>query len=259
MTEETFEELVNLYLDGEISAHDRELLRREVGRNAARRRAFEERRRLHLAMRAALSPDSAEIGTTGGESGDTGDAGAGRGFSLPVAAAAGFGLAACLAVALIWVGSALSLTPPGDGFAGNGTDDELFLRDGNAPLVERMLSGVRASNGSADDSAVSLAARLRLAGLDPEMNPGGGPRMRRVDLSRMRAERASRPESRKVDFFTQGLEAENRFLSGSRGIRSAAFGGGPDGRSRTGGSRTSQGAAPGMWRQEFESSLASFK
>ncbi len=58
MTEEKFTELVNLYLDKEISAEDRELLQSELAADPQREAAFNERVRLHRATRMALSPES---------------------------------------------------------------------------------------------------------------------------------------------------------------------------------------------------------
>ena len=54
MTEDKFSELVNLYLDQEISAEDLELLKAELADNSERKVEFQERCRLHQAMRLAM-------------------------------------------------------------------------------------------------------------------------------------------------------------------------------------------------------------
>lgn len=56
MTEEKFTELVNLYLDKEISESGLVHLKAELSANAPRRAEFRERCQLHQAMRLALSP-----------------------------------------------------------------------------------------------------------------------------------------------------------------------------------------------------------
>lgn len=54
MTEEKFTELVNLYLDQEISAEDLELLKEELSSKPERQHALEERVRIEKAMRMAF-------------------------------------------------------------------------------------------------------------------------------------------------------------------------------------------------------------
>ncbi|WPJ94965.1 hypothetical protein SH580_16170 [Coraliomargarita algicola] len=60
MTEEKFTELVNLYLDKEISERGLADLKAELAVNAKRKAAFQERCRLHQAMRLALQPQAAK-------------------------------------------------------------------------------------------------------------------------------------------------------------------------------------------------------
>lgn len=62
MTEEKFTELVNLYLDKEISQTELSDLKAELARNSKRKEEFAERCRLHQAMRMALDPESAKRG-----------------------------------------------------------------------------------------------------------------------------------------------------------------------------------------------------
>jgi len=54
MTEERFEDLVNLYLDNEIGRHELEELKRVIKENIARRKQFERACQLHQAARKAL-------------------------------------------------------------------------------------------------------------------------------------------------------------------------------------------------------------
>lgn len=56
MTDEKFTELVNSYLDKEISEEELNLLKTEIGINSDRKQIFVERCRLHKAMRMALKP-----------------------------------------------------------------------------------------------------------------------------------------------------------------------------------------------------------
>lgn len=65
MIEEKFSELVNLYLDKEISAEDLELLKAELADNSERKIEFQERCRLHQAMRLAMSGASS-LSNSGG-------------------------------------------------------------------------------------------------------------------------------------------------------------------------------------------------
>lgn len=62
MTDEKFTELVNLYLDKEISAEDLKLLEAEITASSARNQAFTSRCRLHRAMRMALKPERSRSG-----------------------------------------------------------------------------------------------------------------------------------------------------------------------------------------------------
>lgn len=60
MTEEKFTELVNLYLDKEISERGLAELKAELATNADRKAEFAERCRLHQAMRLAMDPKGAK-------------------------------------------------------------------------------------------------------------------------------------------------------------------------------------------------------
>lgn len=58
MTDTEFSELVDLYLDGEISSEQLHTLKAELARDPQRQKHFAERWRLHQAMRAVLAPGS---------------------------------------------------------------------------------------------------------------------------------------------------------------------------------------------------------
>ena len=60
MTEDKFTELVNLYLDNEISEHDLAQLNCELAANADRKDEFAEHCRMHQAMGMALNPQSSK-------------------------------------------------------------------------------------------------------------------------------------------------------------------------------------------------------
>ncbi|MEE2988309.1 MAG: hypothetical protein VX372_01935, partial [Verrucomicrobiota bacterium] len=60
MTEDKFTELVNLYLDQEISDCGLAQLKSELAANAERKDDFAGSCRMHLAMRMALNPQSSK-------------------------------------------------------------------------------------------------------------------------------------------------------------------------------------------------------
>ena len=62
MTEERFEDLINLYLDNEISRHELDELKRVIKENLVRRKQFERACQLHQAARKALVGRLAEEG-----------------------------------------------------------------------------------------------------------------------------------------------------------------------------------------------------
>lgn len=201
MSEEEFTELVNLYLDGEISAEDSERLRAELSADCKRKARFLARRRLHEATGLALDPkglsnklvrrssrgrrDSRAIShrrrskaSLRGELSAQGSSGASSEHQAKVAPlprwVLGSGLVACLLVGLLLLvpmfkDSLGSIAIPGiaaEDFADDGPSDEI-------------LAGVRASDlerfarirQEPEPLRTSLVAQMRLMGLRPEHTP----------------------------------------------------------------------------------------
>ena len=164
MTDETFTELVNLYLDGEISETDLTRLKKELAINTRRRQLFAERNRLHRAMRLALNPQTVDRKRSGG-------------FPRFSRWFMGTGLAASLVLG--WVLFSPVLLDHGGntslsietGQAGASEQDwlEQILSDWSSEAdLKRYAS--RQQRGLPNERA-SLAAQLRLMGLRPELTP----------------------------------------------------------------------------------------
>ena len=153
MTDEKFTELINSYLDKEISEDELNLLKKEIGTDSDRKRIFLERCRLHKAMSLALKLEAA----------------------FPVVTFPRWlllsGMAACLLVTFILIQPVL--------------DDTLD------PVVETELVGLGESGLAAGDPLAksdlrrfvlsqeprevkdhaSLISQMRLMGLRPELTP----------------------------------------------------------------------------------------
>ncbi|MFP4069679.1 MAG: anti-sigma factor family protein [Opitutales bacterium] len=155
MTDDRFRELVNLYLDKEISAGERSQLKTELASSESRRAEFEELRRLHRAMMLAL--------------GSSLDASGPRGEAPQVVRLrrwmTGIGAAAC-----VLAGASLALSWPM-----LDESDEVMVGQGGAlgdPFDGASMapSDIRRYHASRRDEAIagtSLAAHLRLLGLSP--------------------------------------------------------------------------------------------
>jgi hypothetical protein len=173
MTDETFTELVDLYLDKEISERDLARLTAELSANAQRRQLFVERSRLHKAMQLALDP---HLRSSGGRA-------VSKSARLPVLRwMTGAGLAASLAFGLVFLFSPQS-NDRGSAVSGSGGDQaEVLVADSSASdVLQQALSdwsseaelrrfASRQQQGLANERA-SLAAQLRLMGLRPELTP----------------------------------------------------------------------------------------
>lgn len=156
MTEGKFTELVNLYLDKEISERGLAELKAELAQNAVRKSEFRQRCQLHQAMRMALNPD-AHTAT----------------FPRWVMDL-GTGLAACFALGFalflpVFRDTAHVPSPS----ALNGVGGENLVEAD--PLDQIGRSELRRfatiqEQRSANQRA-SIAARLRLMGLRPELTP----------------------------------------------------------------------------------------
>ncbi|WP_269525355.1 hypothetical protein [Coraliomargarita parva] len=157
MNDERFKELVNLYLDKEISAAELAELRAELESSCARKNEFEHSCRLHKAMLVALGAfDAAETHSAEGKV-----------VSIRTWVA-GAGMAACFIVGigfmLAQVENALNAETP------------LETTSLTPSLAEDAIepSDIRryhVRNKSAVVPTSCLAAQLRLAGLRPEFTP----------------------------------------------------------------------------------------
>lgn len=180
MTDETFTELVNLYLDKEISEEDLARLQAELAIDPERQQSFRERCRLHRAMQLALNPGLSQSQRARQARRPTGPSPA-RWLSVA-------GLAASLIVAFALIPILLTeqsesslggigANPSGVSIPGVDSDyllDEISLADVRryASRHEKKLANHRAS----------LAAQLRLMGLRPELIPQDKD-LRPVDLA----------------------------------------------------------------------------
>lgn len=183
MTEERFSELVNLYLDEEISAGELELLKDEIAADTERKQAFAERCRLHQAMRLALSPERSRRRAP--SSGSAAPVRPVRGAATARAMGhfshfshwsrwsrwwLGSGLAASVLVAMmLWPPASQKTTSPAQ-LAGvseaEGLIEDPLDRIGQAEW--RRFANTR--QGGAYDHA-SLVSHMRLMGLRPELTP----------------------------------------------------------------------------------------
>ena len=147
MTDDAFKELVNLYLDGELSPAEQERLNVEINASPERSRQFHESCRLHEAMQMVLDPQALQP----------------KDLSVPLPwrrIALCLGAAAALALGTV----ALWLIP------------QTLADKGSPAPVWDSSEQIGASgqhhftrNAASHPQASSLAAQLRLAGLMPEM------------------------------------------------------------------------------------------
>ncbi len=157
MTDPEFKDLVNLFLDGELTERQRADLRAELRRDLKRRREFESRCRLHKAMQLALKP---EVEFSKGQTRPA------RRFRR----GAVLGMVACFALGAVLllpaIQDSVELPAPAGGEVAAGA----VAVDGRterpaASFVPGSLSG-RPEQAA---RKASLAAHLRLAGLHPEL------------------------------------------------------------------------------------------
>lgn len=206
MTDEVFTELVDLYLDQEISKEDLARLRAELAANPERKESFLERRCLHRATRLALAPedesDSLSVGLSGQPShskrrrgastgrsrrrrshrhrvsGSSGSSGSRRLQREPQrfqGLALGAGMAASLLIASVL------LTPVfRDSLSGPLFSNDFWPAEKPGSLGEDILPvELRASDlerygkmqARAQQRQASLVAQMRLMGLRPELTP----------------------------------------------------------------------------------------
>lgn len=152
MTEETFIELVDLYLDREITKEAILRLKAELAVNADRRQLFLERSRLHKAMQMALNPQMAQNSQMAQTAQTTRTIGASRvthsgqmpgmpgGLGMPrrgLRWSLGFGLAASLVFGWMFL-SSMSL-----------------IRPDSQPNAQRFISGTSGTGGINSTSGTS--------------------------------------------------------------------------------------------------------
>ncbi|MEM1222686.1 MAG: hypothetical protein AAGH40_07965 [Verrucomicrobiota bacterium] len=168
MTDERFKELVNLYLDREISKPDLLLLRDEIAKNEARRKEFESLRSFYRATQAALqSSDSSDRTLAGDVSADS-VIGI-RALLYPTMYATG--LAACFAVVFVvfgqrFVSNHIAVYPPEENFLAVSIPTISGTEMNGTKLVRVMERRRRIEPRKA-----TLAAQLRLLGMNPDILP----------------------------------------------------------------------------------------
>lgn len=180
MTEERFTELVNLYLDQEISECSLRELECELATNPERKSEFRARCQLHQAMRLVLDPD-APVANNGDRRSDQTPS-----KSVPfVRWFLGTGLAASFAVGIVLMvpelrNEAAAGSQSRMGRAAGGEFSEGDPLDSVGRVEFRRYATVRAERSS--NWRASLAAELRLLGLRPEVAPREK-ELRRIDLA----------------------------------------------------------------------------
>ena len=212
MTEEKFTELVNLYLDKEISQKELLELKAELARNSKRKAEFSERCRLHQAMRLALNPQSAKRSRSGHRSRSSSTRGSSQRHSSrsrsrsssqgikPVDVTTrvderveevhqgtgiprwilGSGLAASILVGFIVVPMAFQ----DESSEIEGIDPEELVQKDPLDRIgrEELLRFASTQELRAQNQRASLAAKFRLMGLQPELTPREK-RLRTVSLA----------------------------------------------------------------------------
>jgi len=159
MTDEKFKELVNLYLDDEIAPIERVRLKEELSLNDSRMREFEERCRLHHAMRLALCPQEGQRA---------------RAQDRPVWASfsawlIGIGFAACFALGGLLMFLLVNRTTE---LSARATGADLLVGTDSMPELSRLeMERYAALRRVAARKQCSLVAQLRLLGLNPEIVP----------------------------------------------------------------------------------------
>lgn len=198
MTEETFIELVDLYLDREITKEDLLRLKAELAVNADLRQLFLERSRLHKAMQMALNPQMRRKAQRAQRAQKAPAAGRSRasGFGqTPFGGLRWFlgtGLAASLVFGWILFSSTSLMRsdsqPNAQGFSSVSEPisdfvDEALSKWTSEADLKRYAS--RQERGLANERT-SLAAQLRLMGLRPELTPQDK-ELRSIDLAALQS------------------------------------------------------------------------
>lgn len=188
MTDEKFSELVNLYLDKEISSSELETLKAELATNADRKADFAERCRLHQAMRMALGvPSSAKPArrrTSQSSTRSTRNVVNPSRKSVPATHQAapvasfprwvlGAGLAASMAVGGALLFPTFTDTTHASKQKLEGVEPEELIEKDLFEAVDRSdLKRFASTQQEAIQRAATLAAELRLLGLRPDVTSG---------------------------------------------------------------------------------------
>lgn len=193
MRDEQFTELVNLYLDKEISAEELKTLEVEIAASPDRKRAFADRCRLHKAMRLALKPDIEQTSRSRSRSRSRRSSRRSRSRSRRVTRiseyeeaarapsgsglprwllASGMAAAAMLGLALLYPVFQNTTDPGAQPDLVGVTKKELLEKD---PLNALGRSGLRRFAAAQEQreahSHASLVSQMRLMGLRPEFTP----------------------------------------------------------------------------------------
>ena len=151
MTDDTFEELINLHLDGEISPAEQAHLNAEINRSLERACQFHKACRLHEALQMVLDPEALHP----------------KDLNAPLPWLRIFlsgGVAACFMLAAVILVPVLMM----DGSTGTiAVETESAVESINLSQAERLT----AQQGAMQPTQSSLAAQLRLQGLQPELTP----------------------------------------------------------------------------------------
>ena len=191
MTEDKFTELVNLYLDKEISDCGLAQLKSELAANAERKDDFAESCRMHLAMRMALNPQSPKRSYEFWRNESNSLSSSSHKVTTFPLRIMGTGVAASLALGFALLLLVFRETPA---VSSQTTlkgvevedlfEDDLLDRIGHQEI--RRFANVQAQRKA--NQQASLANQLRLFGLSPELTP------KKKQLRFISAAAALRPE-----------------------------------------------------------------
>jgi hypothetical protein len=174
MNDAKFTELVNLYLDREISSADITLLRDALIASPARKREFEARARLHQAMRIAVAPEARQVAhyrelivqkTI-------------RASRITIGVL-GSGIAACMIFGVVLLRPVIQ------------ESSSVIAKDEFSEIAVSDIARFAASKGHSEWRRGSLASELRLMGLTPDSAPIER-QLRGVDVEALRQREARR-------------------------------------------------------------------
>ena len=191
MTEDKFTELVNLYLDKEITDCGLAQLKSELAANSKRKDDFAESCRMHQAMRMALNPQSPKRSYEFWHNGSNSLSPSSQKVTTFLLWIMGTGFAASLALSFALLMPVFRDTPAVSSQTTlKGVEvEDLFeddLLDGISHQEIRRFANVQAQRKA--NQQANLATQLRLLGLSPELTP------KKKQLRFISAAAALRPE-----------------------------------------------------------------